>query len=80
MVFDAEFSEREGVLTRGYRLIAESMGRNHGRSGVVFVTPPGGVVSRLEDERARWLSERVVDDPASGRERESVVLFDPGVS
>ncbi|KAK8538760.1 hypothetical protein V6N12_034468 [Hibiscus sabdariffa] len=138
MVFDAEFSEREGVLTRGYRLIAEcerifgmpgskrikeartrlgwiglargwvklnvdaadwevvvrhisrerngmvdslaAMGRNHGRSGVVFVTPPGGVVSRLEDERARWLSERVVDDPASGRERESVVLFDPGVS
>ncbi|KAK8659279.1 hypothetical protein V6N13_029485 [Hibiscus sabdariffa] len=55
-----------------------AMGRDHGRSGVVFVTPPGGLVSRLEEERAMWLSERVVDNSVSGRERESVVLFDPG--
>ncbi|KAK9034259.1 hypothetical protein V6N11_050432 [Hibiscus sabdariffa] len=148
MVFDAEFSERDGVLNRVYRLIVEcermfrmtgserfkeartrlgwigpargwvklnvdaavsssdgrasisedwevvvrhisrerngmadslaAMGRDHGRSGVVFVTPPGGLVSRLEEERAMWLSERVVDNSVSGRERESVVLFDPG--
>ncbi|KAK8683349.1 hypothetical protein V6N13_039412 [Hibiscus sabdariffa] len=54
------------------------MGRDHGRSCVVFVTSPGGLMSRLEKERAMWLSERVVDDPVNGRERESVVLFDLG--
>ncbi|KAK8516047.1 hypothetical protein V6N11_037811 [Hibiscus sabdariffa] len=55
-----------------------AMGRDHGMSGVVFVTPPGGLMSRLEEERSMWLSERVVDDPTSGQDRESVGLFNPG--
>ncbi|KAK8512295.1 hypothetical protein V6N12_032018 [Hibiscus sabdariffa] len=51
MVFDAEFSEREGVLDRGYMLIAEyllaAMGRDHGMHGVVFATSLGGL-TRVE--------------------------------
>ncbi|KAK8521759.1 hypothetical protein V6N12_066344 [Hibiscus sabdariffa] len=53
------------------------MGRHHGQSGVIFVYPPRSIMSRLEEERVRWLSERVVDDLANSRKRESGVVFDP---
>ncbi|KAK8664414.1 hypothetical protein V6N13_084206 [Hibiscus sabdariffa] len=65
--------ERNGVANS-----LAAMGRRLGRSGVVFVYPPGGVMSRLEEERARWLSERDDDDLASSRVRESGIVFDPG--
>ncbi|KAK8549769.1 hypothetical protein V6N13_073544 [Hibiscus sabdariffa] len=114
MVFDVEFTERDGVLHRGLWLIAEcervfgltepkrvkedweivvrrisrerngvadslaAMGRLHGPRGVGFVSPPSGIIARLDEESARWLSEKDVDDLASSRVRDSGIVFDPG--
>ncbi|KAK8484557.1 hypothetical protein V6N11_028874 [Hibiscus sabdariffa] len=89
MIFDDDFSEREDLLHRGakvnYRMerngVADSlaaMGRLHGRSGVGFISPPDGVLSRLDSERTERLVEESFADLDSSRGRETGLGFDPG--
>ncbi|KAK8500547.1 hypothetical protein V6N12_037803 [Hibiscus sabdariffa] len=65
--------ERNGVADS-----LAAMGRLHGPRGVGFVSPPSGIIARLDEESARWLSEKDVDDLASSRVRDSGIVFDPG--
>ncbi|KAL4347135.1 hypothetical protein GQ457_17G021560 [Hibiscus cannabinus] len=67
--------ERNGVADS-----LAAMGRLHGRRGVGFVSPSGGVMARLDEESARWLSERDVDDLPSSRVRDPGIVFDLGAS
>ncbi|KAK8557047.1 hypothetical protein V6N13_075350 [Hibiscus sabdariffa] len=84
MIFDDDFSEREDLLHRGLRErngVADSlaaMGRLHGRSGVGFISPPDGVLSRLDSERTERLVEESFADLDSSRGRETGLVFDPG--
>ncbi|KAK8647884.1 hypothetical protein V6N13_121608 [Hibiscus sabdariffa] len=137
MIFDVEFSEHDGLLHRGLRLIIEceqvfglteqacatevrnplrwcgpatgwvklnvdaavnsadgmrwvsrerngvvdslaAMGRLHGRSGVGFRLPPGGVLDRLDKERIEWLAAERRTALPSSRVRDSGIVFDPG--
>ncbi|KAL4311419.1 hypothetical protein GQ457_01G030350 [Hibiscus cannabinus] len=65
--------ERNGVADS-----LAAMGRLHGRSGVGFVAPPGGIMARLDKERDRWLSEGDIVDLPSSRVRGSSIVYDPG--
>ncbi|KAK9017223.1 hypothetical protein V6N11_079705 [Hibiscus sabdariffa] len=67
--------ERNGVADS---LVA--MGRLHGRSGVGFISPLDGVLSRLDSERTERLVEESFADLDSSRGRETGLVFDPGVS
>ncbi|KAK8545301.1 hypothetical protein V6N12_026137 [Hibiscus sabdariffa] len=55
-----------------------AMGRLHGRSGVGFISPPDGVLSRLDSERTERLVEESFADLDSSRGRETGLVFDPG--
>ncbi|KAK8664665.1 hypothetical protein V6N13_084443 [Hibiscus sabdariffa] len=56
------------------------MGRLHGRSGVGFISPPDGVLSRLDSERTERLVEESFADLDSSRGRETGLVFDPGAN
>ncbi|KAK8486844.1 hypothetical protein V6N13_035175 [Hibiscus sabdariffa] len=45
-----------------------------------FCDSTGWFMARLDEESARWLSERDVDDLESSRVRDSGIVFDPGAS
>ncbi|KAK8997504.1 hypothetical protein V6N11_012063 [Hibiscus sabdariffa] len=65
--------ERNGVADS-----LAAMGRLHGRSGVGFISPPDGVLSRLDSERTERLVEESFADLDSSRGREMGLVFDPG--
>ncbi|KAK8997321.1 hypothetical protein V6N11_020802 [Hibiscus sabdariffa] len=67
--------ERNGVADS-----LAAMGRLHGRSGVGFISPPDGVLSRLDSERTERLVEESFAALDSSRGRETGLVFDPGVS
>ncbi|KAK9035654.1 hypothetical protein V6N11_077688 [Hibiscus sabdariffa] len=66
-----------GVEANNVAAIA-AMGQEHRMHGFVFAIPPGGLMTRVEEKRSLWISERLVDDSASCRDRKSVELVDPG--
>ncbi|KAK8986392.1 hypothetical protein V6N11_009952 [Hibiscus sabdariffa] len=65
--------ERNGVVDS-----LAAMGRLHGRSGVGFRLPPGGVLDRLDKERIEWLAAERRTALPSSRVRDSGIVFDPG--
>ncbi|KAK8511789.1 hypothetical protein V6N11_050554 [Hibiscus sabdariffa] len=65
--------ERNGVADS-----LAAMGRLHGRSGVGFISPPDGVLSRLDSECTERLVEESFADLDSSRGRETGLVFDPG--
>ncbi|KAK8693735.1 hypothetical protein V6N13_071305 [Hibiscus sabdariffa] len=69
---------RRKVISEACGLRQPAMGQEHRMHGFVFAIPPGGLMTRVEEKRSLWISERLVDDSASCRDRKSVELVDPG--
>ncbi|KAK8512172.1 hypothetical protein V6N12_031899 [Hibiscus sabdariffa] len=68
-------------VSRERNWVADSlaaMGHLHGRSGVGFRSPPGGVLDRLDKERIKWLAAERRTVLPSRRVRDSGIVFDPG--